>query len=143
MRYLSIDYGLRRLGLAFCDPSEAYVSSLCQLQNDRSHCENVIRKILAIIEENQIEAIVVGLPLNMDDSEGGQAKLTRAFAQKLSLATPIPIHMQDERLSSAAADEILAESELTNKQKKARRDMIAAAEILREYLRVKSPHDTL
>jgi len=143
MRYLSIDYGLKRLGLAVCDSSEAYVSALCQLQNDRSHCENVIRKIIEIIEENHIEAIVVGLPLNMDNSQGHQAKLTRTFAQKLSVAAGLPIHMQDERLSSAAADEILAESEFTNKQKKARRDMIAAAEILREYLRMKSPHDTL
>ena len=143
MRYLSIDYGLKRLGLAVCDPGEAYVSSLCQVQNDRSHCGNVIRKIIDIVKDNHIEAIVVGLPLNMDDSEGPQAKLTRVFAQKLSEATSLPIHMQDERLSSAAADEILAESEFTNKQKKARRDMIAAAEILREFLRVKSPHETL
>ncbi len=143
MRYLSIDYGLKRIGLAVCDPSEEYVSSLCQLQSDPPRCENAIRKITEAIEENHIEEVVVGLPLNMDDSEGRQAKLTREFAKQLSGAISLPIHLQDERLSSAAADEILAESEFTNKQKKARRDMIAAAEILREYLRIKSPIDTL
>ena len=70
----------------------------------------------------------------MDGSEGGQAKITREFAGMLGRAVSLPIHLQDERLSSAAADELLNDSGMTAKRRKARRDMLAAAEILRDFL---------
>ena len=83
---------------------------------------------------------MVGLPLNMDESEGEQAKLTRAFAGRLSEALGLEVHLQDERLSSMAAEEMLAERELTSKKRKQRRDMLSAGDILNDFLN-KERHD--
>lgn len=134
MRYLAIDYGLRRLGLAHCDPGETIVSPLCQLLMPAAGSRKVIEQLVAIIKENQIEAVVIGLPLNMDGSAGPQAQKTKIFAGLLSDSVDIPVHLQDERLSSATADYMLDETGFTNKQRKARRDMLAACDILHEFL---------
>ena len=139
MRYLAIDYGLKRLGLAICDAEEIIVSPLCQVKSTPKNLANTIDRLVAIVEENGVEAIVMGLPLNMDDSEGTQAKCTREFSKQLSDAVSLPIHFQDERLSSAAADELLADSGLTAKKRKAKRDMLAACDILQEFLNQKNP----
>jgi len=133
MRYLAIDYGLKRLGLAHCDAGEMIVSPLCQLPYDSI----VLEKLRQIITDSEIQAVVVGLPLNMDGSESEQSKASRKFAQNLEKTISLPVHLQDERLSSAAADEILNESGLTNKKRKARRDMLAACDILRNFLETK------
>jgi len=134
MRYLAIDYGSKRLGLAHCDPGETSVSPLCQLSIPAVGAKKVIGKLQEVIRENQIEAIVIGLPLNMDGSAGPQAQTTKSFAKLLSDSVDIPVHLQDERLSSAAADYLLDETGFTNKKRKARRDMLAACDILHEFL---------
>jgi len=134
MRYLAIDYGLKRVGLAVCDPDESIVSPFCQLEARKNWPEGLIEQLQKIILEHQIEAIVVGLPLNMDDTEGEQAQLTRQFSKKLIQATGLPVHLQDERLSSAAADEMLAEHGMSRQKQKSRRDMLAACAILRDFL---------
>jgi putative pre-16S rRNA nuclease len=138
MRYLAIDYGLKRLGLALCDPAEAIVSPLCQLTVDVSRPEHIIKELTEIITEYAIDALVVGLPLNMDGSEGEQAKQSRRFSEQLETALEIPVHLQDERLSSMAADEMLAESGFSQAKRKNKRDMLAACDILQEFLRKKS-----
>ena len=135
MRYLAIDYGLKRLGLALCDPAETIVSPLCQLTVDVSRPEHIIKALTEIITDYTIGALVVGLPLNMDDSEGEQAKRSRRFGEQLEKALEIPVHFQDERLSSMAADEILAESGFSQAKRKSKRDMLAACDILQEFLR--------
>jgi len=134
MRYLAIDYGSKRLGLAHCDSNETIISPLCQLANDATNPNNTIKKLEEIIIDQQIEAVVIGLPFNMDGTEGDQARMTRVFIDKLAQAVSLPVHIQDERLSSAAADEMLADRDLTRKQRKARRDMLAACDILRGFL---------
>ena len=134
MRYLAIDYGLKRLGLALCDPGETIVSPLCQLPVDVSRPDQIFATLQEVIAEREIDAVVVGLPLNMDDSEGKQAKISRQFAEQLAQAVPIPVNLQDERLSSMAADEMLAESGLSKAKRKSRRDMLAACDILQEFL---------
>jgi len=134
MRYLAIDYGLKRLGLAHCDPGETIVSPLCQLSIPAAGAKKVIEQVQEIVLENQIEAIVIGLPLNMDGTAGPQAQTTRSFAKLLGDCVGIPVHLQDERLSSAAADYLLDEMDFTNKKRKARRDMLAACDILHDFL---------
>ena len=130
---MAIDYGEKRIGLAVCDRSETIVSPLCQLTTNKN-TDRVIEQIGQIVVENQIEAIVVGLPINMDDTEGPQAEKSRQFAKKLTGRTGRPIEFQDERLSSAAADELLAEVKLTKNKKKQKRDMLAACDILQSFL---------
>ncbi|MHC4758140.1 MAG: Holliday junction resolvase RuvX [Planctomycetota bacterium] len=130
MRYLAIDYGNKRTGLAVCDASETITSPLTVINSNK----NLIEKICQTVEKEDIKAIVLGLPLNMDNSKGPQARRTIAFSKELELQIDIPIHFQDERLSSFTAREKLAEAELTKKKKKKRLDAVAAAQILEAFL---------
>ena len=130
MRYLAIDYGDKRTGLAICDPAETIASPLTVIEGQK----DLIKKINEIVTSEKIEAIVLGLPLNMDDSQGFRAKLVFQFAEKLKAQLQIPIHLQDERLSSFAAEADLAPAELTRKKKKKRLDAVAAAVILQAFL---------
>jgi putative holliday junction resolvase len=130
MRYLSIDYGNKKTGLAICDQTETFVSPLMGLPTSTE----LISKIIEIIKEENVEAIVLGLPLNMDDSVGPQAKKVQAFAKQIKKQSDIPIFFQDERLSTFAAQEKLVGRELTHKKKKSRIDALAAAEILQTFL---------
>jgi putative Holliday junction resolvase len=130
MRYLAIDYGMKRTGLAVCDAGETIASPLAVVQGHK----DLIERIKRIIASEGIGAVVVGLPLNMDDSEGPQAKLVQAFARELGRHIPVPIHLQDERLSSFAAEQRLQEMGLTRGKKRERLDALAAADILQTFL---------
>jgi putative Holliday junction resolvase len=130
MKFLAIDYGSRRTGLAVCDPSQTICSPLAVLDSTR----DLIAQITEFIKTENAEAVVIGLPLNMDDSEGPQAKSVRAFAADLAKSIEIQIHFQDERLTSFAADEKLDMTDLSPAQKKQRRDAVAAADILQTFL---------
>jgi len=130
MKYLAIDYGSKRTGLAICDYSETIVSPVAVIEG----WQGLLEKIISLVKDENIEAIVLGLPLNMDDSQGPQAKLTQQFAQQLKKHIDIPIHFQDERLSSFAAERKMAAAELTRGKKKKRLDAVAAAEILNAFL---------
>lgn len=132
MRYLAIDLGGRRTGLAVGDDRTRTVSPAGVIEQPQG--EQLIRAIRKAMGEYQPGAIVVGLPLKMDGSEGDAAKQVRAFAEKISHETHLPVHFQDERLTSFAADASMARSGRTHKQKKQIRDAIAAVEILRDFL---------
>lgn len=130
MRYLAIDYGNKRTGLAICDPTEMIVSPLSVIQGPKQ----LLDKIDDIIKNENVEELVLGLPLNMDGSQGYQTKLVFKFAEQLKQRFDVPIHFQDERLSTFAAEEKLAPAEFTRKKKKKRLDAVAAAEILEAFL---------
>ena len=134
MRYLAIDYGTKRTGLAICDSAETISSPLMVIQGQKQ----LLKKISEVVEAENVDAIILGLPLNMDDSTGPQARLVLGFAEQLKNSIDIPIHLQDERLSSFSAEEKLASAEFTRKKKKKRLDAIAAAEILEAFLEQKS-----
>ena len=133
MRYLAIDYGAKRTGLAICDPDETVASPLTVIEGQK----DLLKKIKDVVEAENVEAIVLGLPLNMDDTVGSQAKLAFQFGEQLEKVLDIPVHFQDERLSTFGADEKLAAAELSRKKKKKRLDAIAAAEILEAFLEQK------
>ncbi len=133
MRYLAIDYGNKRIGLAICDQNETIASPLTVLQNKK----DIIKKIVETIKTEDADALVIGLPLNMDDSTGPQAKLVLKFAEQLKKHIDIPIHLQDERLTSFAAEEKLATTQLSRAEKAKRIDAIAAAQILLTFLEQK------
>ena len=130
MRYLAIDYGAKRTGLAICDPDETIVSPLRVIEGQKE----LLEKIVQIVTDEKADAIVMGLPLNMDNSVGSQAKLVLKFADRLKAHIEIPIHFQDERLSTFGAEEKIAAAEYTKKKKAKRLDAIAAAEILEAFL---------
>ncbi len=130
MRYLSIDYGNKVTGLAICDQTETIVSPLMAIPTS----EAIIGKIIETIKAEGVGALVFGLPFNMDDSIGPQAKKVQVFAEQLRKQIDIPVFFQDERLSTFAAQEKMIGMELTRKGKKRRIDAIAAAEILQAFL---------
>jgi putative Holliday junction resolvase len=130
MRYLAIDYGLKRTGLAVCDASETIVSPLAVVQGRK----DLIERIKRVVASEGIGAVVVGLPFNMDGTEGPQAKLVRAFGNELGRQIGVPVHFQDERLSSFEAEQRLMEMDLTRAKKKERLDALAAADILQTFL---------
>ena len=130
MRYLAIDYGARRTGLAICDHSETIASPYGVIHGHK----NIIDKITGIVREENVEGVVVGLPLNMNDSAGPQAKLVLAFAKQLEKELSVPVHFQDERLSSFAAREKLSMADIPLKKQKQFVDAVAAAEILQTFL---------
>ena len=133
MKYLAVDYGNKRTGLAICDRNETLASPLCVIHEP----SQVIKVITQVVEEEHVEAIIIGLPLNMDDSEGFQAKRVREFGKALSEKVDIPILFHDERLSSFSASEKLSAMSLTWSRKKKRLDAVAAAEILEGFLECK------
>lgn len=130
MRYLAIDYGAKRTGLAVCDANELVVSPLSVLEGPR----NLAERIAQVVEAENIETVVVGWPLNMDGSEGPQAQEVRAFAERMRKRVGVPVVFQDERLSSFGAEEKLRETGLSKAKRRQRRDALAAAEILRAFL---------
>jgi len=130
MRYLAIDYGTKRTGLAICDSAETIASPLTIIQGQKE----LLKKIAEVVEAENVEAVVLGLPLNMDDSEGPQSKLILKFAERLKQHLHIPVHLQDERLSSFSAEEKLASANFTKEKMKKRLDAVAAAEILEAFL---------
>ena len=133
MRYLAIDYGTRRTGLAICDAGETIASPLAVIEGR----EKLLTNISRIVQAEGVQAIVLGLPLNMDGSQGPQSKLVLAFADKLRAHLPIPIYLHDERLSSFGAEEKLAPANLTRGKQRKRLDAVAAAEILEAFLEQK------
>ena len=138
MRYLAIDYGTKRTGLAICDRAETIASPLAVIQGQKE----LLKKIAEVVETENIEAVVLGLPLNMTGSERSQTKLVLKFAEQLKDHLHIPVHLQDERLSSFSAEEKLASAKFTRGKKRKRLDAVAAAEILEAFLEQKTPRNS-
>ena len=132
MRYLAIDLGDKRTGVAVGDEATGIVSPVQTIQARRG--DVLLDALLRVIEQHSPDGIVIGLPVNMDDTEGDQAKLTREFGEQLRERCATPISFQDERLTSFAADQQMAQSGRTHGQKKRLRDALAAAQILRDFL---------
>ncbi len=130
MRFLAIDYGTKRTGLAVCDAQETMAFPLAVIQGQK----NLLERIEQIIASEHIDAIVLGLPLNMDGSQGPQARQVLAFAERLKQHVGIAIHLQDERLSSFGAEEKLQATGLSKAKQRQRLDAVAAAEILQAFL---------
>jgi putative holliday junction resolvase len=136
-RTLSIDHGLKRVGLAISDESGSFV-----FPHDVLHVNDpadAIEPIANLVRAESIEQIVIGLPLNMDGTVGPQARIVVAWGKAIHIATGISPVYVDERLSSFDAEQTLigqqrAGRKLTRDQKKDRLDALAAATFLRAFL---------
>lgn len=137
MRYLAIDLGDKRTGFASGDDVVGIVQPLFVAEASSRAVQ--VKASLKVIDEFGPNRIVIGLPYNMDGSEGPRAKLVREFAAELAAHLPrfprVEIAFQDERLSSFAAEQRLARTGRTHGEKKALRDALAACAILEDYLR--------
>ncbi len=132
MKYLAIDAGDRRTGFAVGDDLTCIVSPLRVVET--SNDEELLRLVKHAVSEIGAGAIVIGLPLNMDDTEGAAARKARILAERLAKGTGLHVHLQDERLTSYEADQTMSRSGRTHQQKRQIRDALAAATILRDFL---------
>lgn len=135
MRYLAVDLGAKRTGLAVGDDRTQIVSPLAVVELPRG--DALVLAIVRAADDHGADAIVLGLPLNMDGTEGKPAREARAFGAALGSAAGRPVHCQDERLTSFAADQSMARSGRTHAGKRAIRDALAAKELLEDFLRAR------
>lgn len=136
MRIMGLDFGSKTVGVAITDPLLVTAQGIEIIRRKE---ENKLRQTLARIEELIAEygvtEIVLGLPKNMDDSEGVRAKLSLEFKDKLERRTGLTVHMWDERLTTVEADNIMREAGITKREdRKEFVDMIAAQLILEGYM---------
>lgn len=132
LRILGLDLGSKRIGVALSDmlgftaqPQETFPSQ---------GPERDIERIKGLIELHGVTEIVVGMPYNMDGSEGPQAEKARAFMVLLGERTGLPVHEWDERLTTAAAERILLEADMSRAKRRKVVDKLAAVLILQGYL---------
>lgn len=132
MRILGVDYGDSRIGVSVCDELCKLASPLMTVKSE-SMRKNV-DKIAAIAKEQSVGAIVLGLPLNMDGSEGIRAGKSRAFARVLEKVSGLEVKLVDERLTTVEAEEIMDANGVPKYKRKEIVDRIAAQLILQSYL---------
>lgn len=124
---IGLDLGTQTIGTAFCDPDWRIASPGKTIKRGKFSVDKVL--IEELIAERSIKGIVIGLPLNMDGSEGPRAQSSRAYARNLS-ALGLPILMWDERWSTTSAERGLIEQDMSRAKRKERIDSAAAAVIL-------------
>ena len=132
MVMMGLDPGGRRIGVALSDPTGLLASAHSIVR--RTTLDRDLEALRKIASENDVELIVVGLPLHLSGREGGEAEKAREFALRVSEALNLPIEMVDERLSSVEAERQLQESRVRRGRWKERLDAIAAAVVLQGYL---------
>ena len=131
-RIMGIDYGDARTGIAVSDLLCSIVGTTAVIHS--RNMEKTIAQICTMVKESDVGEIVVGLPKNMDGTEGARAELCRNFAQQLQEATGLPVHLWDERRTTVEAHNILSQHNYHGKKRKDTVDAVAASLILEGYL---------
>jgi len=132
MKILAVDLGRARTGLAVCDENEMLASPAGVISD--YNMERLAQTIAAQAAERAVGGIVVGLPRNMDGSEGASAQNARAFAETLKDLVDVPVEMRDERGTTITAHGYLNNTDTRGKKRKAVVDAVAATIILQDYL---------
>ena len=136
MRVMGIDFGDARTGIAVSDLLCSIVGTTYVIHSRNR--EKTISEVLRIVQENGVTEIVIGLPKNMDGTEGARADLCREFAKQVEEATSLPVAMWDERRTTVEAHNILSEHNYHGKKRKNTVDAVAASLILEGYLSFRS-----
>lgn len=131
-RLIGIDVGTKTLGLALSDVLRTVASPLETIRRRKFSLDAA--RLLELATEHRIGGFVIGLPANLDGSEGPRAQSTRAFARNLANLTPLPMLFWDERLSTAAAERTLIEADASRKRRGEVIDKLAATIILQTAL---------
>ena len=135
MRIMGLDYGSKTVGVAISDDLllTAQGKEIIR-RNEENKLRRTLARIEELIQEYGVEKIVLGLPLNMDESVSERSQLCLEFKDKIERRTGIPVVMWDERLTTVEADEIMDEAGIRGRERKEYVDMIAAQIILQDYL---------
>ncbi|MBR1763181.1 MAG: Holliday junction resolvase RuvX [Eubacterium sp.] len=132
MKIMSIDYGDKRTGIAFCDINEILASPYTVITE--GYQPKLVKKLSDIIAKEKPEKIVIGLPRNMDGSYGYRCDECRSLGDELSKICDIPIDYQDERLTTVMAHNALSENNVRGKKRKESVDAVSAVMILQSYI---------
>ena len=135
-RILAIDYGSRRMGLAVSDPLGITAQGIETLQ--RKNRRSDFAQLARLIRQYQVQEIVLGNPLRMSGEMGRQAEKVAEFAEQLRQNFNLPVHLWDERLTSAEANRVLREAELSIEKRARAVDRMAAVLILQSFLQARS-----
>jgi putative Holliday junction resolvase len=131
-RLLGLDVGTKTIGLALSDVTRSVATPYDTIRRTKFTAD--AKTIREVVEKNQVGALVIGLPLNLDGSEGPRAQSTRAFARNLAPHVEVPMVFWDERLSTAAVERHLIEADASRKRRAEVVDRMAAAYILQGAL---------
>jgi len=131
-RLLGLDVGTKTIGMALSDVTRSVATPYDTIRRGKFTAD--AKTIREVVEENQVGALVIGLPLNLDGSEGPGAQSTRAFARNLAAHVEVPMVFWDERLSTAAVERHLIEADVSRKRRAELVDRMAAAYILQGAL---------
>ena len=137
MRALALDLGTKTIGLAVTDELGITAQGLTTLE--RRGPRKDLEALAERVAEYSVDRFIIGLPLNMDGSEGPRAEFTRKFGTSLEEATKLPVIYWDERLTSVAAHRALSEMDASPKKRKQVIDQVAAVLILQGWLDAQSP----
>jgi putative Holliday junction resolvase len=129
---LCLDIGTKRVGAAICDQTLVAITRLEAIQ--RSNWKQLLRDVRDLVQRFDARTLVIGFPLSLSGAEGSAADNIRTTAQKFAISLPMPVYLQDERLSSAEAEENLRAQGLRGDLIKSKLDSEAAAIILRDFL---------
>ena len=139
MKILAVDYGDSRTGLATCDRTEFLTSPITPQITVKAR-DKVAARVCEVAKEIEAELIVIGLPLNMDGTEGERAEKSRKLGKTLQIWSGLPVRMWDERQSTCEAADILDEVGTFGAHRKAILDSISATVILEDYLAWRKEH---
>lgn len=133
MRAMGIDLGSKRIGIAISDLSGTIASPHSVIQRSKSKRLDH-QRIRAIVEEEEVELVVVGLPLAMSGAQSAASKAATAEARDLATVLSVPVEMFDERLTTVAADRVLREADISASARRQFVDKVAAAILLQAWL---------
>lgn len=131
-KLLGLDLGTKTIGIAISDGMRYSATPLETIK--RVKFTQDAERLLQLIAQNQVVGLIIGLPLNMDGSEGPRVQSTRAFARSLAQKTPLPIAFWDERLSTSAVTRMMIEADLRRDRRDEIVDKLAASYILQGAL---------
>ena len=135
MRTLGLDYGSKTVGVAVTDPLEMTAQGVEIIRRQKeNHLRKTYQRIRELCEQYDVEKIVLGLPLNMDDTMGDRAEKTLEFKKELERRISVPVLLVDERLTTVEAIEIMDDAGIKVSEREKYVDMIAATIILQDYM---------
>lgn len=133
MRYLGLDLGSRTLGIAVSDKQGIIASTYKTIHHNEEY-DMLLDEVVKLVDELQIEGVVLGFPKNMNNTIGPKGELSLEFKEKLEKKLSIPVYLQDERLSTKSATDMLISGNVSRKNRKKVVDSVAATIILQTYL---------
>ena len=131
MRYLGLDLGTKTLGMSL---SNGIIASVYKTLRHDEEYDKIATEVAQIVKDEKIDVIVLGFPKNMNNTVGERAEITLEFKDKLEKLTNLPVELEDERLTSKVANDVLISADTSRKKRKQKVDGMASVIILQAYL---------